>query len=743
MLKYPLLYWEIADGLLLGMVVGERGTLVDTNLRKLQSAFAARLRHEAEEPRIRGARLKMIPVTLRAAYRTPGRVYPAASPVRVATPAVYGETDSGCCECFLPLLNESFYYYNPNQLDRLAEHFVRDALRGFTPEDAARLLLPGPPALAEVTVKQGRRSRNDHPREGETAGRRLAKVADRYPPSRSERQRLCLTPEAAWEQGDMVRAVAEMIAAARSNVLLVGEHGVGKTAILQQAAQEIDRRQATPKTTLWRTSPQRLTAGSRYLGDWQLMCDQLTDELKDSGGVLWIEDFIDLFRTGGEGPEDSIAAYLAADLRLGRLQMVSEVTPRELDAARRLLPGFTEQFKTVRIDEISRGVALRIMEHFQDYARKYLEIEIRREALHLAYRLLERFTHQERFPGKAISFLGHCLNEAYIQGRDAITSGAVVDAFVEKSGMAELFLKDDILLNKGEAEEWFSGRIIGQEEAVAALASVVKVFKTGLSNPGRPIATLIFAGPTGVGKTASARALAQFFHGRGQRLDPLVRLDMSEFMHPSQVSRLIGSRAGADPGLLVREVRERPFCVLLLDEIEKAHPAIFDVLLNVLDEGMLADAYGRVTDFRNAVIIMTSNLGSAAQTSIGFSGKEEVDYRTAIAGFFRPEFCNRVDEIVVFHPLGAEAIAGIARKELSELARREGFLERGLRLDFSEQLVSFLAREGCHPKYGARPLQRTIEQQVVGPLSRHLLRHPDVKNCTLRIGFDGANLTIA
>jgi len=253
--KYPLLYWQIADGFLLGIVIGTDQCIVETNLKKLQAAFARHLRQDFEEPRITGAQLKLIHITFRPAYRAPGQVYPSPSAIQIVTPAVYGKNQAGYFECFLPLFWESFYYYKQEQMDALAEHFVRDALRHCTPEDAVRLLLPASPVLSEIQLKPSRLKKpkglswHDSPSPG-----RLAKVADRYPRLRGEQRKMAVVPEAAWEQGEKVRAIAEMITVERANVLLVGERGVGKTAILQQAAREIQR---TSPTSLWARAPLR------------------------------------------------------------------------------------------------------------------------------------------------------------------------------------------------------------------------------------------------------------------------------------------------------------------------------------------------------------------------------------------------------------------------------------------------------------------------------------------------------
>jgi ATP-dependent Clp protease ATP-binding subunit ClpA len=307
--------------------------------------------------------------------------------------------------------------------------------------------------------------------------------------------------------------------------------------------------------------------------------------------------------------------------------------------------------------------------------------------------------------------------------------------------MPELFLRDDLLLEPSELRAYFEHRIIGQKEAITALCNVVKIFKAGLNSPAKPIATMIFAGPTGVGKTASTKALADYFFGKGQKKSPLIRLDMSEFQHPSQLARFIG--AGGEVGKLVQEIRERPFSVLLLDEIEKADPSIFDALLTVLDEGLLVDAYGRVTNFRNTIIIMTSNLGASNRASVGFGKGNATNYESAIGKFFRPEFVNRIDHIVLFDALQQQDIRAITRLELAALQQREGFSKRGIRLTFSEQLERYLAEAGFDERYGARPLQRTLEYEIIVPLAKWLLANPNTTDATLRLDRKKGQLMIA
>jgi ATP-dependent Clp protease ATP-binding subunit ClpC len=362
-------------------------------------------------------------------------------------------------------------------------------------------------------------------------------------------------------------------------------------------------------------------------------------------------------------------------------------------------------------------------------------VEISQDALNLSYRLLKRYIPYEQFPGKGIKFLSKCVHEAQVQNHSSVGKEEVIQQFIDQTGLPPLFLQDDILLDGAALEQYFSSRIIGQTDAVEKLSSLVKIFKARLNDPRKPIQTLLFAGPTGVGKTASAKVLAGYFFGQGQKKQPLIRIDMSEFQHPGQMARLIGS--GREVGQLVREVREKPFAVVLFDEIEKAHPAVFDALLTMLDEGLLVDAYGRVTNFRNTIIIMASNVGASERTMISFQNTDSAEskYMSAIHKFFKPEFVNRIDSVVLFNPLSKEAIRKITVKELAELKLRDGFVKKKLKLSFTDDLIEHLATVGFDEKLGARPLQRAIDQVLISPLAKWLLDHPEVVDCELEVGY--------
>jgi len=749
-INYPLLYFELQEGALLGLLVGTELEVMDKDLRSLKNSLLEHLHKQYKKydeyplMDIMDPHLRMVEASIRPAYRDRTGSYPLTNTLKVSVPAVFGEATHGHYECHLPLFGESFYYYDPRQFDALVQHIIVSLLNTYSPEKIYRLQMYPQPKLDVLPLKV------NYDRAYYWAGIQykrdytvLNRLAERAPQKKSIRRSMSALPEAAWELEGKVAEVADKLISTRSNVLAIGRSGTGKSAVLRQAIKKITAhsRKQQLEYTFWRILPQRITASSKYLGEWQELCEAMVEELNIANGILWVEDVVRLLQIGGEGPEDSVAAFLLSFIQQGKLQMMGEATPQELESMRRLLPGFAEAFQTVHIEELDEKKVASVLEKFAGYAEKNLQMPISRDALQLSYRLLLRYYPYESFPGKGIKFLGQCVSEGQLRHADQIGATAVFDHFVRQTGLPELFLRDDLLLDPLELQNYFNQLIIGQPSAVEKLCSLVTIYKAGLNNPYKPISTLLFAGPTGVGKTASAKALADYFFGKGQRKSPLVRIDMSEFQYPGHIARLIG--AGREVGFLVKEIRERPFSVLLLDEVEKAHPSIFDALLGVMDEGVLVDAYGRETNFRNTIVIMTSNLGATNRKSIGFGQGEEDDslYLSAIERYFRPEFVNRLDGIVIFGSLEREDIRRITIKELNELKQREGFTKNHIDVHFSDNVVNHIAAIGFDVRYGARPLQRAIEQTLVAPIANWILRHPETKNCRLMVDYRG-KLTI-
>lgn len=708
------------------MLLGTDLEVFGSDIRKLRVSLSEALKRRAErdgyvaEPEIEQARLKVVDVGIRLAYRTEKGTFPLAKATQFSVAAVYGMSKDGVGrKCFLPFLSESFYYYDDDQLDSLIEHFTRDRIEGMQPDLAYRYLMPSKPWLEELQAKIPAVEYRSHEERSLGAAREaLGLMAEQMPRNRSERARLHVFPEAAWEQAALVKEISERLTT--HHILVVGEPGVGKSVAVNEAIRRahVETRRLDPAPTFWRTTGQQLIGGARYLGEWQQCLDQAIEKFSRVNGVAWIVDLIDLMYSEGEGPEDSMAAYLIPSLTQGSLRVVGECTPLEFEAAKRLLPAFVDCFHVVRMPEMDMTRARKVVELFAQYSATNLKVDISNEARQTGYRLLDRYVKYQSFPGKAMRFFGECVSEAVDKQASSIDESGVIATFSRTTGLPQVFLRDDLPLDDATLRSYFEARIVGQPAAIKEMCKLVYTFKSGLNDPAKPIATLLFAGPTGVGKTAAAKALSSYFFGAGQASDPLFRVDMSEYQYAFQLGRLLGE--GKRPGALVEHVRSRPFSVILLDEIEKADPVIFDVLLGLLDEGRLRDARGRITDFRTSIIVMTTNLGVRHGGSMGF-GSSDDSPEHAIRAFFRPEFFNRIDQVVVFNSLARENIAAIAQRELEAISQREGLTRRGIKLKFTPALIEYMVNVGFSPKYGARPLQRAVERHVVGALSRRLI----------------------
>jgi len=746
-IKIPLLLWNIDEDNIVGTVIGTEYEMIGQNPVKIKSMFSERIQKDYESsdindlPELDNPELLLINISARPSYKKEGSVFPTSESINLSIPMVYGRGTYDSYECYFPLFRENFHCYQKEQIKLLGEHYAKDIIQNHTPEEIYSFLLPSKPWLDEIRVKI--KSKRDERRKALLfpENKILYQVAERLPHIKSIRQKIKIFPDTAWEQTEYIERAYNKLLNERANLLLIGEHGVGKSSILHEVIRRIHNLQIVNKPAFWRTTPRQLIRGAKYLGEWQEKCEEVIKELMNSAGVLWLDDIVSLLFIGGDSHEDSLAAFMLPFIKEGKFQIIGEMTPRELDASRRILPGFAEHFQTIRIEEMDLSKTKKIFHLFNDYSSNNYKIHFKREALDLAYRFLSRFIKYEKFPGKAVNFLSDLVSYAIDNAIDEIKEIEVIAAFTDKTGLPEIILRDDLLIDKRELQEYFATRIIGQDHAIEKITSVVKIFKTGINNPDKPIATMIFAGPTGVGKTASVKLLADYFFGHGQESNPLIRLDMSEFQQPDQIKRLIGS-GGNKPGKFIQFVRERPFCVVLLDEIEKANPVIFDALMTVFDEGILTDTYGRITDFRNAIIIMTTNLGTKSGESIGLIKSQEKDYIGPIKNYFRPEFFNRIDSIVIFRSLNSAVIKEIAKKELRDLEQREGFAKNKIRLRFSDRLIEFIADIGFDKNYGARPLQRAIEKNITTKLAKYILVNKYIYDCVLALDYINGAVSI-
>lgn len=734
--RLPVLLWSDAAGLWSGAVVEDSGICAVANSRQqcmeqLRAYLGWLQRNEPwmfPEVSIEKPALAHVPVDVRPEVVTRKRRVPAGYEVRVNAPCVYGRSGVGSFACSIPTLGLWFMYHEEGQLREMARHYVRDALRGKSARELSRYLPAAEYVLDELVIHDPP-ERRAHARLELPS---LEQVAEAIGDRAARRQ----YPRP-FERDDEISDLANRVHVDRASVLLVGEPGSGKTSIMIAAARDVERRlESQPGETVqrrifWQTSASRLIAGTPYLGQWEKRLEQAIEELSRIGGVLCVENLLELVRVGGHDAGDSVGAFLVPYIRAGELRLIAEATAAELDACRRLLPALADALQVLPVAPMPPAQSTRVLEKLAQGAERNLRIEIAGEAVNAVHRLYRRFRPYDAMPGSAARFLAALAQDAALGDR-TVDTARVLRRFGEDTGLPVLFLRDEVPLTRQALHDFLAARVIGQPHACEAAAGVVLAFKAGLSDPRRPIGSLLFAGPTGVGKTELARALSDFLYGAGAVKERLVRLDMSEYGDAGGADRLLADADG-QPSAFLRRVRAQPFCVVLLDEIEKADPGVFDVLLGVLDEGRATDRFGRVTSFQSSLVVLTSNLGASAGGAIGFGAGAGPDFEGAVAKFFRPEFFNRLDGVVTFGPLSAQTVRQIADKELAELAAREGIAAMGITLQFSEDVAALVAASGFDHRYGARPLQRALDTLVATPLARLLAADTSLRNVALRV----------
>ncbi|MEO1713975.1 MAG: AAA family ATPase, partial [Bacteroidota bacterium] len=413
-------------------------------------------------------KLKIVEITVRPSYREKNGNFPFSHTIKVPIVCVFGPNQRGYFECHLPWFGESFYYYQPKEFNALIQHFGTNLLNNLRPDELNRLMLHGKPKLETIQLRVNTNRDYSDFQKIEDRYPALSRLAERYPPTKAIRKNMGAFPDAAWEMENHVENVIEKMITSRSNVLLSGNHGVGKSAILRQAIRKVATQSRKQKLnySFWQIVPQRITASSKYLGEWQETVEELIEDLTVAQGILWVTDFIRLLQIGGEGPEDSVAAFLISFIQQGRLQLIGEVTPQELDSIKRMLPGFIENFQVIQVDELPEVKIRNILNKITEFSGSNLKVRFSQDAIELAYRLLMRYFPYESFPGKAAKFLGQCVNEAQLNNENQVGKNEIITNFIQQTGMPELFLRDDMLLDVEALDTFFKARIIGQQDAI-------------------------------------------------------------------------------------------------------------------------------------------------------------------------------------------------------------------------------------------------------------------------------------
>lgn len=677
--------------------------------------------------------IRQFNVSAPSQYEVAGRIHHVAFETKVRIPGIVASQGGVGYLCCVPALGLQFDFFHAGEERGLAQHFIKSALQVRSPRELATMFCESDAELVDVSVRLKDKSTGGGGPDDFKFYSPLSQIAEPIVRGRGLRARY----PSAWGRELIVSELVKELEEGNRDILIVGEPGTGKTTMMIDAGLQLaERRGERAKPLCWRTSAHRLISGMRYLGQWQERCEQVVAKLNSFNGILCLEDLISLVRVGGTEPGSSIAAFLMTYMSRGELRVMAEATPAELDACRRLLPGFADLFLIVRLPRLTPEQVVSILQRVAESTCSRLKVEVGPGADKLHNALFERYLSYEVPPGRVVRSFRSLLERTKEQGLPKITAAEVTRAFVRETGLPLHLLDDTQPLDFNATLRFFHARIIGQDTAGETAAHLVARLKAGLNDPERPIAVLLFCGPTGTGKTAMARTIAECLFGAGDDKDRLIRLDMSEYAGYDAVTRLLGT-PGGEPSSFLRRVRQQPFQVILFDEIEKAAPPVYDLLLNLFDVGRIRDADGRETWFRSSILIMTSNLGVTGKSTLGFGEKSDVNYEREALRFFRPEFVNRIDEVVSFAPLTAEVIRSIAENELRAICLREGLAERGIRLEWDSAILEKVSSAGFDPRYGARPLQRAVEEHAAGKVALYLSGHPATRNCILRIGADG------
>lgn len=571
----------------------------------------------------------------------------------------------------------------------------------------------------------------------QTIRRAETRILDQYSRDLTELALSGATDPVVGRESEILRAVQILSRRTKNNPVLVGEPGVGKTAVAEGLAMLVARGEAPAELARKRIVSldiPAMLAGTKYRGDFEERVKAVLKDVKRAGDViLFIDELHTIIGAGSaEGAIDA-ANILKPALGRGEVQIIGATTPEEYRRHIEKDAALERRFQPVRIAEPDRGQTLAMLKSLRRALETHHGVSISDGAIEAAYELSVRYINDRFLPDKAIDLIDEAAAGVHVSARAdmIVRPGDVAQVVSRWTDIPVTGLDKDESERLKNLEAELKRRIIGQDEAVSAVARAIRRSRVGLKDPARPVGSFLFLGPTGVGKTELCRALAATVYGDERAM---IRLDMSEYMEKHTVSRLIGSPPGyvgyEDGGQLTEKVRRKPWSVVLFDEIEKAHEDVWSILLQIMDDGHLTDSTGRRVDFSNTVVVMTSNVGAKAITDgrprLGFSGGEgggEREMREQVMAelkaTFRPEFLNRIDETIVFHRLTEENMYAITQTMLDGVKKR--FEKLGLTLAVPEETVRFLARAGHDDAFGARPLRRTVQHSIEDAAAELLL----------------------
>lgn len=532
----------------------------------------------------------------------------------------------------------------------------------------------------------------------------------------------------------------------KSNPLLVGEPGVGKSALTTGLAQRIVNGNVPEKLKDAKVFELNLTAiiaGASLQGEFEKRMSAIINYIKEENIILFIDEIHTIVGAGGAPGTGDAANILKAPLISGDIRCIGSTTIKEYRRYIEKDPALARRFQVIEIREPSAEETVEIVKSikylYEDFHHVTLPDRVIRKTVELSILHIK----DQYLPDKAIDLIDQACAHVSLSGDGAIgrevSTADVATVLSHKTKIPMEKLTADKLDRLLHLEELLRTRIIGQDKAIDKIGDIIRLTKSSLDlKPERPDGVFLFIGPTGVGKTELARVLAEILFDDDSKM---IRLDMSEYMEPHSVSKIIGSPPGYigydQEGGLTGRVRTEPYSIILLDEVEKAHPEVLNIFLQVFEDGRLTDSQGRTVYFSNCTIIMTSNVGAAGaftrQREIGFNEQEEIDFkgtekviRESIKKHFSPEFINRIDEIVYFKPLDKNAIKKIAAMKLDEIKLR--FDREHKEIEFFEEIMELIGEKGYNPEYGARFLNRVIEDNVLKPLSRLILASPEQKS---------------